>query len=132
MLPQGSIENDTEIARHADLPSKTYQLDFKKGCCIRTIDNLTAMEQAIFKILETNRFEKLIYGDDYGFEALIGKDETFVRAETKRRVTEALLQDDRITAVENIQMVFDMDEVLVSFDCVTIHGTVNMAKAVKK
>lgn len=61
------------------------------------------MKQTIYCILNTERFEHLIYSWNYGIELknLIGESSTYVVPELQRVITEALLQDDRIEEVNN-------------------------------
>lgn len=61
------------------------------------------MKQTIYCILNTERFEHLIYSWNYGIELkhLIGENTTFAIPELERVIQEALLQDDRISEVNN-------------------------------
>ncbi|UAW07795.1 hypothetical protein PVJ1_00061 [Psychrobacillus phage PVJ1] len=134
VLPIGeiSVTEELEVISTADLPTKTYKLDFERGRVTGMIEGLEAIEQAIFKVLNTKRFAHMIYSDDYGFENMIGEDEIFVRGELPRRITEAVLQDERITALEDFSMVFEGDSVLVKFTAVTLYGDVNVLREVMK
>lgn len=91
-------------------------------------DGLEAVKQAVYKIFHTERFAHLIYDGSYGFEkrGLIGKDPMFVQSEIRRRVQEALLQDDRITSVEDLQIEFDGDTAQVRFTVICDYGTFDM------
>ena len=77
MLPTTpkTILGTTEIIKQADMPSKTYRIDFQTGRISGTVDGRDAMVQAIRKILQTERFQYLIYSWNYGMEwsRLIGK-----------------------------------------------------------
>lgn len=86
-------------------PSLTYRLDTEKGRIHGRVDGLDAVRQAVHLILSTERYGHLIYSADYGSEhsSLIGEDKDYVISEVKRRVEEALLQDDRITAVDSFE-----------------------------
>lgn len=124
-----TLAEDINIIDAAELPTRTYHLDFKKGRCSGFIDGQKAMEQAIFKALNTIRFVHLVYTNNYGFENLIGYDELFVRGDLSRRIHEALLQDERITSLSNFFMEFtSKDEVLVTFIAHTIYGDVHLLK----
>src|SRR5690606_29056146 len=92
-------------------PSLTYGIDFEKGRIIGMIDGLEAVKQAVFLILRTERYRYLIYSTDYGseLEGLIGRDSLFVQSELKRRIREALMQDDRIEDVTNFNIHFNGD-----------------------
>lgn len=130
VLPVGNITvtEDLEVISEAELPTRTYKLDFEKGRCVGNIDRKAAMEQAIRKILLTERFAHLIYSDDYGFQNMIGYERLFVQGELPRRIKEALLQDERITSIENFKLEFIKDEVFVSLRAVTIYGDVDVLR----
>lgn len=114
-------------------PSLTYKADFQTGVISKSIDSLEAMEQAIHKILHTERYEHAIYNWNYGLELadLYGKPRAYVYSELKRRIKEALMQDDRITEVENF--VFEKPErggVMVRFTIHTIFGDIDTGRQV--
>ncbi|MEG0261165.1 MAG: DUF2634 domain-containing protein [Lysinibacillus sp.] len=131
VLPTGGIliSNEIEVIDAAEqLPTKTYKLDFDKGTCRGFIEGKEAMEQAIFKVLNTIRFKHLIYSDDYGFEDMVGYERLYVRGELPRRITEALLQDERIKSIEDMLIEFSSDEALASFTAITIYGDVHLLR----
>lgn len=130
VLPVGNITvtEDLEVISEAELPTRTYKIDFEKGRCVGIIDRKAAMEQAIRKILLTERFAHLIYSDDYGFQNMIGYERLFVQGELPRRIKEALLQDERITSIENFKLDFIKDEAFVSLRAVTIYGDVDVLR----
>lgn len=105
--------------------SRTYRIDWEKGRIVGFVDGLEAVKQAVYLILHTERYEHLIYSTDYGSElkGLIGKDQLFVQSEIKRRVREALMQDDRIEDVTNFDFQFNEDTVTVRFTVVTTFGS---------
>ena len=74
-------------------PGKTFCLDGPG-----MIDGKEAVRQAIYLILNTERYAWLIHSWNYGVElhSLIGQDPDFCIPEIERCVREALLQDDRI------------------------------------
>lgn len=82
-------------------PSKTYALDTESERIRGSIDGKEAIKQAIYHILNVQRYKWGIYSWSYGSELgdLIGKPKSFVIPEVERLVTEALLQDDRIESV---------------------------------
>ncbi|MBG9657812.1 DUF2634 domain-containing protein [Cytobacillus firmus] len=123
-----TVTEDFEVISEAQLPTRTYKLDFERGRCTGFIDRKTAMEQAILKVIRTKRFAHLIYSDNYGFQDMIGRDRLFVRGELPRRIKEALLQDERITAIENFRLDFEKDEAYVSLTAVTIYGDVDVLR----
>ncbi|MDH5160331.1 DUF2634 domain-containing protein [Heyndrickxia oleronia] len=132
VLPVGGITvtEDLEVVSEAQLPTRTYKLDLERCRCTGFIDRKEAMEQAILKVLRTKRFAHLIYSDDYGFQDMIGHERLFVRGELPRRIKEALLQDERITSIENFKLDFEKDEAYVSLTAITIYGDVNVLREV--
>lgn len=135
MLPTSGDDSlaDVDIVEQRG-PSKTYNLRYDKesqleGYCYE----LAAMEQAIYKILNTERYEYIIYSWNYGIELadLFGKPIPYVYAELQRRIQEALLMDDRITKVYNFDFSNDKrGEVLTKFSVDTIYGTLELEKEV--
>ena len=89
-------------------PSLTYELNLKDKTIAGYIDGLEAVKQAVVKILQTRRFEHLIYSSNYGQEldSVIGRDPLWAYAEIERHIKEALLQDDRILSVDDMKITF--------------------------
>ncbi len=131
MLPEGveELQQDIEIVTE---PSYTYKIDFENGVVTGYIDELEAIKQAIFKILNTERYEYPIYTWNYGIELkdLFGQPIPYVLPELKRRITEALLQDDRIESVDNFTFETNKNKVYVTFTVHTIFGDVEAEKVV--
>lgn len=132
LIPQTKdILPDYELQR---LPTNTYQLDYPRTQKIKGyIDGREAMEQAVYKILFTERYEYVIYDWNYGIELddLFGKPIPYVYAELERRVDEALMQDDRIEEVLNFSFTrSNIDEVTMRFDVDTIFGVIPVEKVV--
>jgi hypothetical protein len=114
-------------------PSRNYRMDIDRNVIIGHCDGLEAMKQVIYKILNTERYQYVIYSWNYGIELLdlYGKSVTYVCSELPRRITEALMQDDRILSVDEFK--FDTTQkgiVLVSFTVHTIFGDVDAEKVV--
>lgn len=122
MIPEDIIISQENFQQ----PSLTYKIDFKKNKMVGTTDGLEAVKQAVFLILLTERDYSKIY-QDYGIKIadLIGQDFSFAISELKKRITEALLEDDRITVVENFTFTDSKDGLLVEFDVITIYGVVH-------
>ena len=97
-------------------PSRTYRVD-ENGSISGMVDGLEAIKQAAYKVLLTERYETLIYSADYGSElkGLVGQETAFIRSELKRRITEALLQDDRIHSVDDFSVSFVRDTAILRF-----------------
>lgn len=68
-------------------------------------DGLEAIKQAVYLILNVERYRYVIYSSNYGveFDDLLGKPVPYVLPELKRRIEEALTQDDRITSVDGFE-----------------------------
>ncbi len=123
MIPQSTFRN--EPVEDIQQPSRTWKLDFDKGKVTGMTGGLDAIKQTVFCILQTDRFRYLIHSFNYGqeFNSLIGLSPTFVESEINRMVQEALMQDDRITNIENLQMEPNGDSLLVTFTVVTDIGS---------
>lgn len=103
MIPQAAVEFEAETALQQ--PSRTYLADFEGGRISGYTDGLKAMEQAVYLILNTERFRHIIYSWNYGSElsSVIGEDIRLAQSEAKRLITEALTQDERITDVTDFE-----------------------------
>ncbi|GIQ63646.1 hypothetical protein PACILC2_22140 [Paenibacillus cisolokensis] len=124
MIPTGASIN-TQNTQPIEQPSQTWRLDFNRGRVTGTIDGLDAVRQAVSKIVQTERFRYLIYDADYGIEldGLIGWDPVFVQSELRRRITEALTQDDRVYSVTDYQIDIAGDTATVRFTVVSSFGS---------
>ncbi|AJA42675.1 xkdS-like protein (endogenous virus) [Clostridium phage phiCT9441A] len=134
ILPQGAtIDTDIGIEENYIEPTKTYKIDFEAGKIVGFCDGIEALKQAIYLILNTERYEYLIYSDDYGSElkGLIGKDRDIAESEYKRRIKEALIQDDRINNIDNFIFNYDGDNVLMEFIVFSIYGEFSIKKEVQ-
>jgi phage baseplate assembly protein W len=90
----------------AQLPSRTYAIDWHTGRVVGFVDGQAAMRQAIHKILNTKRFAHVIYSWNYGMEwdKLIGQDHTLIQRELEGLLRQALCQDERILAVSQVRI----------------------------
>jgi hypothetical protein len=124
MIPTGG-SIDTQNIEPIEHPSRTWRLDFERGRVVGMVDGLDAVRQAVFLILHTERFRYLIFGPDYGMEwnGLIGANPVYIRSELKRRITDALMQDDRIENVTDFQIDIAGDTATVRFTVVSAFGT---------
>ena len=122
MLPN----NNTIIQEDDRMPSYTYYIDFDRNRIIGTVDDIEAVKQAIYLILQTERYESLIYNFYYGteFDSLIGKSRELITSELERRIREALLEDDRIIRVTDFTIEFTSDKAIVEFTVNTIFGDI--------
>lgn len=106
------------------LPSRTFRMKRDTKTIQGTVDEIKAVEQAVFLILNTERYAWLIHSWNYGVElqSLIGLDTQYCLVEIPRRISEALLQDDRITAVEDFEFQVNKRRVLTTFRVVSVFG----------
>ncbi|WIM41353.1 DUF2634 domain-containing protein [Paenibacillus sp. PK4536] len=126
--PEQAIDTET-----VTIPGLTYQVDWERGVITGMIDGLDSIRQAVLKILNTERYQYLIYSEDYGTEwqQILGQDHLFVRAEIQRMITEALLQDDRIEQIVDFQTYWTSGEdIRVSFTVQTRYGSFQINKEV--
>ena len=114
-------------------PSNTFFIDFEKGRISGFIDEKEAVKQAIMLILNTERYKFLIYSWNYGaeLEELIGTHPDIVEDEAERLISEALLQDDRITAVYDFEFSRNRDTLLVNFKVDSIYGDIDIETEVR-
>ena len=117
MIPKIKTSADITVKEQ---PTKTYKMELYKGNYILGfVDSQKAVEQAIYKIIRTERYKYIIYSWNYGIELedLFGMPVEYCVVELERRVSEALLQDNRITAVHTFE-----------FDTESERGTVLIKK----
>jgi hypothetical protein len=113
-------------------PSKTYKVLLDKDRISGYTDKVEALIQSIYFILNTERYKFVIYSWDYGIELfdLFGKQMTYVIPEVERRITEALMQDNRITKVTNFEFESIGHKLHVTFDVISIYGTLQVEKTI--
>ena len=119
MIPKIKTSADINVK---ELPTKTHRMELYEGNYILGfVDSLKAMEQAIYKIIRTERYKYIIYSWNYGIELedLFGMPVEYCVVELERRISEALLQDNRITAVNGFE-----------FDTESERGTILIKKFV--
>lgn len=132
MLP-GTEEDLSEGFETEEEPSLVWKLNGNNDQIRGTVDEIEAVRQAAFCILNTERYEYMIYSWDYGVELedLFGEPLSYVLPELKRRIAEALTQDDRITGVKDF--LFDTSKrgiVNAAFTIETIYGEIQAEKEV--
>ena len=131
MIPE--VITDIQSVEFKTQPSLNYKMILDGDRIINKCDKLEAMKQVIYKILNTERYQYIIYSWNYGIELmdLFGMPVIYVIPELERRITEALIQDERIESVDDFE--FDSSEkrtVKASFTVHTIFGDVQTEKVV--
>lgn len=132
MIPSKNAILSTNLKIESQ-PSKNYKLHIEQNTIKGTCDGLEAMKQVVYKILSTERYQHIIYSWNYGIELLdlYGEPITYVLPELQRRITEALLQDDRINSVDEFNFnTIGKRTVNVTFTVHTIFGDIQEEKAV--
>lgn len=126
MLPLGNF-NSVEYAKIV-YPNKTYRMDIEQERIRGNIDKREAIKQAIYKMLNTERYRYAIYDSNYGIELedLFGKDRELVCALLESRIKDALSVDDRIIEAKDFSFGGKRDVVSVRFTAVTNLGSINM------
>lgn len=131
MIPETLTVTTVSSERY---PSKTYKMkiDDERIQGIIT-DEREAIEQAIYKVLNTERYKHVIYSWNYGVELadLFGKPMPFVLPEIPRRIREALLVDDRIDEVDGFDLTYNKKgNVTARFTVHTTAGAIKVEKEV--
>lgn len=112
-------------------PSKTFRIH--DGRIEGTIDGLDAVRQSAELILTTERYAWEIFSTDYGveLEELIGERRpAYIEADIERRITEALMEDDRITEVKDFSLEFDRESAHIKLMIVTDFGEIPLERSV--
>lgn len=112
--------------------SNTYQMHIKKERIKGAVTGLDAIAQACYKAINTERYTYPIYSWNYGIELqdLFGQPIPYVFAVLPQRITDALMQDDRITDVTDFDLSHNRGDVLCKFTVKTIYGTLELQKVV--
>ena len=116
------LSSDFEVETE---PSLTYAMNLERNIFVGRVDDVEAIQQAILKIINTERYEHEIYSWDYGIELadLRGQSMPYVMSEIKERIIDAITIDDRIESADefNIQRV-DKHSFHVSFVVTTVQN----------
>jgi len=124
MLPSiysDDLSHDYSIATK---PGKTFALLLDGDHCEGMCDGVDAVKQAVYLILRTERYRWLIHSWDYGAElsGLAGQSTAAVMAVLPGRISEALMQDDRILSVSDFSMQKEKRKLIVSFSVRSVYG----------
>lgn len=127
MLPtayEDDLVADFEIVKQ---PTYTYRLHFGGRPSTGMLDDLEAMKQAIFLILHCERYKYEMFSWNYGVEldGLIGQpNDARLQLRLKSALADALMQDDRITAVTDFTFERQKERLTVMFTVQTTEGDV--------
>lgn len=130
MLPKSNYDiSEVEVKNN---PSNTYKMNINDEIIKGKTDYIEAVKQAVYKALNTERYDYPIYSWNYGVELkdLFGMSRDYAISELPRRITEALITDDRIIAVEDFQFSYKKGAVAVTFKVITTMGEFTARKEV--
>ena len=133
MIPSNRNLIVTQIGQNE--VTRTYKVDSYNKRIIGTTDGQPAIEQAILKNFDTERFAYVIYSKNYGIELekYIGKDYDFIRSDLQRAIEECLLVDARIYSINNLQFTQEgLDYMSITMDIETEQGVLTTSLEVKK
>ena len=104
--------------------SNTYKLIYLKDRLKGFTDEIEALKQTIYFILNTERYDYLIYDWNYGFQIkdLIGQNPNDILQTIQARISDALIQDTRITEVSNFSFDVIKNKVKTTFTIKSIFG----------
>ncbi|MCC9023715.1 DUF2634 domain-containing protein [Bacillus nakamurai] len=120
--------DDLEDSSEAIETSQTYRIDFEKNRITNElISGLEAIRQFVYIALHTERYSYPVFSHDIGNELqeVLSDNETtdaYKKMEIPRLIEEALLYDDRISAVTDFEIEKQDDAFHVSFTVETDEG----------
>ena len=123
-LPETGDDLDELDLAESRMPSFTFKVNEETQRVKGMTDLADALSQAIYHILSIERYKYVIYPQSDGWEIgeLIGRPKDYAASELKRTISEALLQDDRIEAVDNWSFEFGKKKVTATFTVTSIFG----------
>jgi len=136
ILPELHFAEDEETEELELETSVTYAIDFETGRITTSlIDGLEAIKQFVNLSLRTERYAYPVYDHDIGSELReILIDETasdaFKEMEIPRVIEEALVYDDRIDAVTNIDVQKRGDSFFISFTVECVEGIFDVQEVI--
>lgn len=132
MIPRVNDGLVADFEEAAEQPTKNYKIYTKKNRCVGFTDEVEALKQAIFLMLNIERYDHIIYSWNFGVELkdLFGKPVAYILPEIKRRITECLTQDDRITTVDNFAFDVKKKRVHAKFTVHSVYGEIESVKEV--
>lgn len=123
MIPEewNDLQEDVTVQT---MPSFTYCLKEGGNRIEGKIDGREALLQAIWLVLNTERYAYLIYSWNYGVELAekIGSNMPLACLQVQGAICEALLQDERIVKVDDFTFEPQGEELLVKFSVHSVFG----------
>lgn len=126
MIPttNNELQEDLEFE---EMPGLGFRMNLRNETIIGLVDEVESIKQAIFMTLNTERYDYLIYSWDYGveFKDLFGEPVTFACPEIERRISEALMMDERIVDVNSFDFDYSKKGIIhVTFTVDTLYGDI--------
>ncbi len=109
--------------------SITYRFDRENKRIVAVYDDyVESVRQAVYLILNTERYEHVMYSWNYGVELsdLFGREKQYVVPMLQSRIKEALLRDDRILNVTDFEFNIKRSVYSVSFIVVTKYYNIDI------
>lgn len=127
MFPFDMDEDEMDVKEETHKEPIDYEIDFETGKLTgRVITGVDAIIQWIKIVLSTDRYFFPQYSWNHGSDlhTLIGQnyDEEYVQTEVKRMLNEALLVDESITGIDNLEFEMKDSKLTISFTVNTIYG----------
>ena len=118
------IPDNSNYIKEETFNSKTYRYSYKDKVVTGYCDKKDSVMQAIYFMLNSERYQFPIYSTNYGMELkdLIGMPRNLAESEIRRRIEDCLTQDDRITGVSDFRFQHKRNKTHVTF---TVHTTFN-------
>lgn len=122
-LPTASIDLSTGVS-FVSQPSRTWYINKETGRIQGECDGWQSVRQAVEIILNVERFRWQIYSPYSGmqWEGLIGQDPGYVASELQRRITDALLMDDRVRGISDFSYTVEGNTLRASLTVNTVYG----------
>lgn len=115
-----------------EVPTRTFQVHIERDEISGFTDGLEAMKQAVYLVLNIERYEYIIFSWNYGVElaSLFGKQITYAIPEIERRIREALMRDDRVNDVRDFEFSHTRNKVFTKFRVYTKYGVIESEREV--
>jgi phage baseplate assembly protein W len=121
------MDDDEDVVVDEDSVPSDYEIDFSKGKLTgRIITGLDAIIQWARIVLSTDRYYYTQYSWDHGSELqeLIGKSmsKEYATSEIKRMITDALMVNDDVLGIDDLEYEITNDRITASFTINTVYG----------
>ena len=122
-LPTASIDLSAGVT-FVSQPSRTWYINKETNSIQGECDGWQSVRQAVEIILNVERFRWQIYSPYSGmqWDGLIGQDPGYVASELQRRITDALLMDDRVRGISDFAYTVEGNTLRASLTVNTVYG----------